>query len=160
VAQVVEERKKAEKRVGDLETELAEHVAKKLLADLALKATDSTPSSIHLHRLDDSSTALGFLSSIATVINNKAEEHLSSRPYLVILSSSPSAQTQSSVSTVLVVGSDDKAVKQAGDQLKAKLGVKGGGKGPRWSGKFIGVWKAVKEGATVAELLGDIQSQK
>ena len=34
---------------------------------------------------------------------------------------------------------------KVGDGLKARLGVKGGRKGPRWSGKSIGVWKESRE---------------
>ena len=79
-----------------------------------------------------------------------------SKPYLVVLSSSPSTQTTSSVSTVLLLGSDDAKVKLAGEGLKAKLGIKGGGKGPRWSGKFIGVWKENRENAGVVEVLHNI----
>lgn len=158
VVQVVDERKKAEKRVGELEGELAEYISKTLLADAASQASSGTSSIVHYHRTDDSSNPLGFLSSIATVIGNKSKELLPSRPYLFILSSSPSTQTQSSINTVLVVGGDDKVVKQAGDALKGKLGVKGGGKGPRWSGKFIGVWKAAREGTAIAEIIGDIQN--
>ena len=159
VSQVFDERRKAEKRVGELETELAEHIGKMLLGDVASQASGGACSATHYRRTDDSSNPLGFLSSIATVIGNKAGELLPSRPYLFVLSSSPSTQTQNSVSTILVVGGDDKVVKQAGDSLKSKLGVKGGGKGPRWSGKLIGVWKAAKEDAAIAELIGDIQSQ-
>ena len=159
VSQVVDERKKAEKRVGELEGELAEHIGKTLLTDAASQTSGGAYSATYYHRTDDSSNPLGFLSSIAAVIGNKAEELLPSRPYFFVLSSSPSTQTQNSISTVLVVGSDDKVVKQAGDALKGKLGVKGGGKGPRWSGKFIGVWKAAREGVAIAEIIGDIQSQ-
>jgi len=75
------------------------------------------------------------------------------KPYVVVLSSSPSTQTTNSVSTVLLLGSDDAKVKFAGEGLKAKLGVKGGGKGPRWSGKFVGIWKENRENAGVAEVL-------
>lgn len=159
VSQVVDERKKAEKRVGELEGELAEHIGKTLLAEATSQASGGASSPVHYHRTDDGSNPLGFLSSIATVIGNKAEELLPSRTYLFILSSSPSMQTQNSVSTVLVVGGDDKVVKQAGDALKGRLGVKGGGKGPRWSGKFIGVWKVGREGTAIAEIIGDIQNQ-
>ena len=37
--------------------------------------------------------------------------------------------------------------------ITAKLGVKGGGKGVRWSGKWTGVWKDEKEGVAVQEVL-------
>ena len=70
--------------------------------------------------------------------------------------SSPSAQTTTSTTVVLVFGSDDKLVKEVGEGLKAKLNVKGGGKGPRWSGKFTSVWKDAREGAVVESLLGGL----
>lgn len=73
-------------------------------------------------------------------------------PYIVVLSSSPSTQTATSTSTVLVFGLDEGKVKEAGDALKTKLNVKGGGKG-RWSGKFTGVWRE-KESRAVEEALG------
>ncbi|KAH9483046.1 Alanyl-tRNA editing protein Aarsd1 [Psilocybe cubensis] len=151
VSQVVDERKKAEKRVSDTEQELAEHIAR----DLATKISTSegSPFKFHLHRTDDTSNALGFLSSIAFALTAAAEP---SRPYVVVLSSSPTTQTASSVSTVLVLGTTDSSVKAAGDGLKSKLGVKGGGKGPRWSGKFTGVWKAGKEDVVVQEVLDSI----
>lgn len=160
LTQVVEERKRADKRVGDLEGELAEHIARSLL-DQSSKITTPEESTkcaaSHLHRIDDGTNALSFLSSIASSIANQAGQHLGGRPYLFVLSSSPSTQTQTSSSTVLVIGSDEKSVKQVGDALKAKLGIKGGGKGPRWSGKWTGVWKATKENAVIAEVLNDVQ---
>lgn len=75
-------------------------------------------------------------------------------PYIVVLSSSPSTQTATSTSTVLVFGSDEAKVKEVGDALKTKLNVKGGGKG-RWSGKFTGVWRE-KESRAVEEALGTL----
>ena len=154
VAQVVEERKKSEKRVVDIEIELAQQIAR----DLVTKITneDGVTFKYHSHRIDDSNNALGFLSSIAFAVTDmvattSALKNL--KPYVIVLSSSPSTQTTNSVSTVLLLGSDDAKVKVAGEGLKAKLGVKGGGKGPRWSGKFVGVWKENREDTGVAEVL-------
>ncbi|KAF5331677.1 hypothetical protein D9611_007716 [Ephemerocybe angulata] len=157
VSQVVEERKKVEKRVNDLEAELAEQIAKTVLADQATKAGEGLVAT-HLHRVEDSTNALGFLSSVASAVSSKAEKYLSSRPYLFVLSSTPSTQTQNTSSVVLVIGSDDKIVKQIGDALKVKVGIKGGGKGPRWSGKYTGVWKATKENTAIADVLNEMQS--
>ena len=76
------------------------------------------------------------------------------RAHLVVLSSSPAMQTAGTTTVVMVLGSDEARVRAAGDALKARLGVKGGGKGTRWSGKFTGVWREAKEGAVVDEILG------
>ncbi|KAH9900035.1 alanyl-tRNA synthetase domain-containing protein [Cubamyces lactineus] len=153
VQQVVDERKKATKRVEDLEAELAA-----VLADEFVNAPPREGGELvlHRHRTDDSANPLTFLSAISTAFVNKVAEKGSGVSYLVVLTSSPSAQTSTSTTVVLVIGSDDKKVKAAGDELKAKLNVKGGGKGPRWSGKFIGVWKDGREGATVASILGSL----
>ncbi|KAF9452507.1 ThrRS/AlaRS common domain-containing protein [Macrolepiota fuliginosa MF-IS2] len=162
VQQVVDERKKADKRVSDVESELAVMIGKGLIDEL-IKGTQETIEGVglwkkHLHRTDDSSNPLTFLSSIAFVISDEIKARAATTPYLIVLSSSPSAQTPNGLSTVLVVGSDDKRVKEAGDALKVKLGIKGGGKGPRWSGKFTGVWKDTKETVLVQEVLTAICS--
>lgn len=156
VSQVVDERKKAEKRVSDLEAELAEHIALGLLSQQTVnaKAAPSDHLVSHLHRTDDSGNSLGFLSAIASLLACKAEEKVDpTRRYLFVLSSSPSMQTPNTSNVVLVVGSDEQMVKVIGDALKTKVGVKGGGKGPRWSGKHIGVWKSAKEGVAISEIL-------
>jgi misacylated tRNA(Ala) deacylase len=153
---VVEERKKAEKRVEELEFELASRVAADLLKNLAEKKEDREIFSSSVHRTDDSSNALGFLSAIAfSFTNTLSISPVKDSPYLVVLSSSPSSQTATTMSVVLIFGSDDKRVKEAGEGIRAKLGVKGGGKGPRWSGKFVGVWKQSREEASIKEMLDD-----
>ncbi|KAI0772057.1 alanyl-tRNA synthetase domain-containing protein [Trametes elegans] len=154
VQQVVDERKKATKRVEDLEAELAATVAARLAA--APRRQDGEIV-LHEHRTDDSATALVFLSAISTAFVSKRAEGGGAAPYLLVLSSSPSTQTTGSTTVVLVFGSDDKKVKEVGDALKAKLNVKGGGKGPRWSGKFTGVWKEAREGASVADIINSLQ---
>lgn len=152
--QVVDERRKTEKRVNDVESELAGWIGKGLVKELLQDnpLADGLWKK-HLHRIDDSSNPLSFLTSITFAISDEIKAKEVTTPYLVILSSSPSAQTPNSLSTVLVFGSDDKSVKEAGDGLKGRLGIKGGGKGPKWSGKFIGVWKAAKEDIAVEEVL-------
>lgn len=154
VGQVIEERKKAEKRVSDTEQELAEHIARDIAQQIQSQQ-DGNLFKKHIHRIDDTTNALGFLSAIAFALSAAVPAGGAS-PYLVVLSSSPSTQTSTSVSTVLILGSDDAKVKAAGEGLKAKLGVKGGGKGPRWSGKFTGVWKPAREDTAVDEVLGGI----
>ena len=157
VTQVVEERKKTEKRLVDIEVELARHIARDLVAKIT--SEDGAIFKYHLHRIDDSNNALGFLSSIAFAVTDMVSTTSvpkNSKPYVVVLSSSPSAQTTNSVSTVLLLGSDDAKVKIAGEGLKAKLAVKGGGKGPRWSGKFVGVWRENRENAGIVEVLDSL----
>lgn len=144
--QVIEERRKAEKRVNDLEAELAELLSGQLV-NLA-EASDETRFVMHKHRNDDT---LGFLSAIAQGFTDQLSEN--SKPYLLVLSSSPTSQTSSSTSIVVIFGSEEKVVKEVGDALKAKIGVKGGGKGNKWSGKFTGVWKDLKEGAGIKGVL-------
>ncbi|KAI0921665.1 hypothetical protein AcW1_004427 [Taiwanofungus camphoratus] len=150
VEQVIDERKKAVRRVEDVETELAAAVARELVTIVSKKEHEAVQ---YRHRIDDSVNALGFLSSISTALMNEMASKPDSHSYLVILSSSPSAQTTSSTSVILVSGSDEKAVEEVGERLKSKLNVKGGGKGTRWSGKFTGVWKEGREGTLVEDIL-------
>ena len=147
VQQVVDERRRATKRVEDLETELAQAVAAELAA--AAPREDGRVA-LHRHRTDDSANALGFLSAISTAFAGKVGE---GKEFLIVLSSSPSAQATTSTTVVLVFGSNDKVVKEVGEALKSKLNVKGGGKGPRWSGKFTGVWKDTREGAVAEDII-------
>lgn len=157
VTQVVEERKKAEKRVTDIEQELAEHIAKGFVSQITNPESGNGLFKHHIHRTDDTGNTLGFLSAIAFslgAILPLAEEV--SRPYVIVLSSAPSTQTANSISTVLVLGSEDSKVKAVGEALKTKLSVKGGGKGPRWSGKYIGVWKENRENTGIEEILSNL----
>ncbi|PSR75032.1 hypothetical protein PHLCEN_2v9362 [Hermanssonia centrifuga] len=152
VEQVVEDRKRATKRVEDTESELASLLSKEMLRS-AGNGKDA-PIVLHNHRIDDTSNALGFLSSISTALINEITSLFTpGSQYLIVLSSSPSTQTSSSTTVVMIFGTDEKKVKEVGDSLKSKLGVKGGGKGTKWSGKFTGVWKGAREGATVEEAI-------
>lgn len=156
VEQVVEDRRRATKRVEDLEAELANVIAHGMVATALHGAQDNTkPVVLHKHREDDTSNPLGFLSSISSAFVSEIAAHAQPVSYLVVLSSSPSAQTVGSTSVVMVFGDDEKRVKAVGGLLKAKLGVKGGGKGTKWSGKFTGVWKASRESVLVDEALQD-----
>ncbi len=154
VQQIVDERKKVTKRVEDLEAELAASIASELAS---ATPTEGGATVLHRHRADDSTNTLGFLFAITTAFANKVGEKGGAPPYLLVLSSSPSMQSSTSTSVVLIFGSDDKKVKGVGDILKEKLNVKGGGKGTRWSGKFTGVWKSAREGAVVAAALNSLQ---
>jgi len=144
VDQVIDERKRAEKRVSDVEDELADHISKSVIDEMASKA-DGFLFTKHIHRIDDSRNALGFLSSIAFALTNFFSAKGAVKPFLIIFSSSPSTQTINSTTTILVLGSNDVQVKELGDKLKTTISVKGGGKGLRWSGKYLGIWKESKE---------------
>ncbi|CAL1701091.1 unnamed protein product [Somion occarium] len=152
VEQVIDERKKVSKRVEDLEAELASSIAR----DILKQAEDDTVV-LHQHRTDDASNPLGFLSAISTAfVNEVSSAETGPSSYLIVLTSSPSMQTATSTTIVMTFGNDEKKVKEAGDTIRANVGVKGGGKGTKWSGKFTGVWKDTKEGKAVAGILKDI----
>ena len=156
VSQVVEERKTAEKRVADLESQLTSIVAAELLHTMT-QGNEERPSA-HVHRNDD---PLVFLTAVASEFTRlwTTSEH-ASKKYLVVFTSSPTSQTTTSTTVVLVFGSEDASVKEVGETLKLKLGVKGGGKGPRWSGKWTGVWKPAKEGELVGTAVNGIPMER
>ncbi|EPT03626.1 hypothetical protein FOMPIDRAFT_1040376 [Fomitopsis schrenkii] len=147
VAQVVDERKRVGKRVDDVEAELAGLLARDLVGA-------GTGGAVHRHRTDDTANPLGFLNAISMAFAKEVAARQDGARYIVVLSSSPSTQTATSTSTVLIFGSDEVKVKEAGDVLKEKLNVKGGGKG-RWSGKFTGVWRE-KESRAIEEALATL----
>ncbi|KAK1224395.1 hypothetical protein PQX77_012691 [Marasmius sp. AFHP31] len=157
VSQIAEERKRAEKRVSDLESELAKAISDKMVSEAKQIPASSEQGLFkkYVQRTDDGGNSLGFLSAIAFAFSSSTAESASGR-YLIVLSSSPSSQTATSTTLVMVSGSDDALVKAAGEALKERLGVKGGGKGPRWSGKYTGVWRENKEGNAVESLLEDL----
>ncbi|KAG5639013.1 hypothetical protein H0H81_007921 [Sphagnurus paluster] len=139
VKQVVDERRKVEKRLNDVETELARVVAEDLIKEYRPQTANCNVYKKHIHRVDDSSNVLGFLSAVSITFTNLVAPD--AKQYLIVLTSSPSSQTTSSTTVVLLFGSSDRHVKKIGDGLKSKLGVKGGGKGLKWSGKYVGVWR-------------------
>ena len=136
----MDERKKADKRAQDVEGELATLLAEELVGELS--ASTQAVFKKHVHRIDDSNNVLGFLSSVCLLFSGKVKDRADSqKSYLLVLSSSPFAPSQAATNVIVVFGSEDELVKQTGESLKSKLGAKGGGKAPRWSGKTIGVWK-------------------
>ncbi|KAJ7228705.1 ThrRS/AlaRS common domain-containing protein [Mycena pura] len=153
VGQVIDDRKSATRRIEDVELELAKYIATDLIR--AIQDSDSVYKK-HVHRTDDSATALNFLTAISFAFSETVSKSGIEVPYVLVLTSSPSAQMTTNTNVVFVVGSEDKRVKEVGDALKTKLGVKGGGKGLKWSGKFVGVWKNGKEDAMVEEILGNV----
>lgn len=152
VEQVIEERKRAEKRVDNLESELAMHIARSTAEEI--NQSSGLVFVKHAHRVDDSTNSLGFLSAIATAFTGVAPAE---SQYLLILSSTPSSQSVTGTSVLLIIGSSEKHVKEAGGLVKDKLKVKGGGKGTRWSGKLTGVWKTGREHAVISDILQVIQ---
>ena len=159
VQQVVDERRRADKRVNDVESELAGCIGKGLVNEMIKDTRDGAGSwKKHLHRTDDSSNPLGFLSSIAFAISDDVKARGIVSSYLIVLSSSPSAQTPNSLNTILVTGPDEQKVKELGNMLKTKLGIRGGGKGSRWSGKLTGVWKDTIETVEVDRYLEGFDS--
>jgi misacylated tRNA(Ala) deacylase len=90
--------------------------------------------STRVHRNDD---PLAFLTAIASGSSPSsrvytASEHVP-KQHLVAFTSSPASQTATSTTPVLIFGSEDVRVKEVEEALKLRLGVKSGGKGPRWS---------------------------
>ncbi|KAJ7179204.1 ThrRS/AlaRS common domain-containing protein [Mycena filopes] len=150
VQQFVDERKNATRRIEEVELELAKYIATDLVREMQ---SVNGIFKKHLHRTDDSSTALSVLTAISSAFASMAGTEA---PYLVLLSSSPSVQTQTNTNVLFCFGSDDKHIKLVGDGLKTKLGVKGGGKGLKYSGKLIGLWKIAKEDVIVDEILDSI----
>lgn len=146
--QVIDERKRAEKRVDDLESELAKYIARGVIEEMG--QSSGSVFLKHVHRVDDSVNPLGFLSAVATAFTGAAG---ADSRYLLVLSSTPSAQSVTETSVLMILGSDEKQVKEAGGLLKEKLNVKGGGKGTRWSGKLTGVWRAGREDAVISDIL-------
>ncbi|KAJ7368257.1 ThrRS/AlaRS common domain-containing protein [Mycena albidolilacea] len=153
VQQVVDDRKSGTKRIEDVELELAKYIAADLSQDV--QGTDGLFKK-HVHRTDDSATALTFLTAISSAFSDALNKSGTEAPYLIVLSSSPSAQLPTNTNVVFILGSDDKRVKEVGDALKSKLGVKGGGKGLKWSGKFVGIWKNGKDDLLVEEILNSV----
>jgi len=144
VTQVVAERKRSEKRVEDLELQLAQFVAKELRAEIVSSSSGTFVK--HVHRADDT---LGFLNSVSSALAEVTT------PHVIVLSSSPTAQNATSTTILLVFGNDSGKVKEVGSALKNKLNAKGGGQG-KWSGKFTGVWLDHREGIAVDEVLSSV----
>lgn len=157
VSQVVDERKRADKRTESLELELASRIANDILTEFSGQNGTGELFVSYIHRIDDYNTALGLLSAISTsFVNALSTSQLVDRPYLIVLASSPPSQACTSITVFLIFGSDEKHVKEAGEDLKARLRVKGGGKGPKWSGKYVGVWKGSPEKLVVEDILESI----
>ncbi|KAH9077092.1 ThrRS/AlaRS common domain-containing protein [Lactarius deliciosus] len=151
VAVVVEESKRREKRVDDLERELAGVLGVRLAEEMAQwrAAGGEGEWAKFVSRVDDSPSAQPFLQAVTLAF----AAHLSGQGdtanrYTLLLVSSPSSQTSSSTTVVMVFGDEDKRVKAVGEET-----LKGGGKGTRWSGKFVGVWLGSREGKTALSVL-------
>ncbi|KAG7097007.1 hypothetical protein E1B28_004401 [Marasmius oreades] len=158
VAQIVEERKRAEKRINDLELELSMVISDSMVSEAInfFQGSEAGLFKKYMQRTDDAGSALSFLSSIAFSFSGSFSERSLAGRFLIVLSSSPSSQSATSTTLVMVFGSEDSLVKQVSDRLKTQLSVKGGGKGLRWSGKYTGVWKNSREGAGIVEMLTEV----
>jgi len=86
-------------------------------------------SSAHVHRNDDRLVSLTAVAS--EFIRLWTTSGHASKQYLVVFTSSPTSQTTTNTTIVLVFGSEDANVKEVGEILKLELGVKGGGIVPR-----------------------------
>ncbi|KAH9977702.1 ThrRS/AlaRS common domain-containing protein [Lactifluus volemus] len=150
VALVVDESKRREKRVDDLERELA-GVLGRQLAEEMVQWRDAGGEGEWVRcvsRTDDSPSAQTFLMAVtvAFAAARPAEQADAPHRYTFLLVSSPSSRTSSSTSIVMLFGNEEKRVKVVGDELKKQFKtLRGGGKGTRWSGKFVGVWLADRE---------------
>jgi len=154
VQQVVDERKTADKRVEELEREFAGSIANDLAQEQkAAMIGGGGPFVKHYHRTDDSPSVLSFLQSISSAFVTSVTSNKPEAEYVLVLTSSPSSQSGTSTTIVLLCGSDEKKVKTVGEGLKAQLSVKGGGKGQKWSGKRVGVWKESRESEVVNSIL-------
>ena len=158
VALVVEESKKREKRVDDLERELAGVLGRQLADEMARwRAAGGEGEWVrYVSRTDDSPTARTFLQAVtlAFEVHLPGQNDTAHHQFTLLLVSSPSSQTSSSTTVVMLFGSEENRVKGVGEELKRQFKtLKGGGKDTRWSGKFVGVWLADREGKTASGLL-------
>ncbi|KAI9467093.1 ThrRS/AlaRS common domain-containing protein [Lactarius psammicola] len=147
VAVVVEESKRREKRVDDLERELAGVLGVQLAENMAQwRAAGGEGEWVKfVSRTDDSPSAQPFLQAVTlTFAAHLSGQGGTANQYILLLVSSPSSQTSQSTTIVMVFGSEDKRVKAVGEEW---------GKGARWSGKFVGVWLANREEKIVSSLL-------
>lgn len=134
--QALDERRRADKRGDALMHELAGFIAGSL-----------NPRGAYVPRVDEGSGS--------ALLNAVAGRWETVDGALAVLVASPAIQTATSTSFVSLVGFDEGEVKKMGEALKA-LGIKGGGRGKRWSGKFTGVWLDKREGEGVKAALQEI----
>jgi len=155
---VVEESKRREKRVDDLERELAGSLGRQLVEEMAQWRAGGGEGEWTrcLSRTDDSQTARAFLHAVTLAFTAYVPKQADDTTcqFTLLLVSSPSSQTPSSTSVVMLFGAEENRVKAVSDELKKQFKtLKGGGKGSRWSGKFVGVWLVDREGKTASALL-------
>jgi len=157
IALIVDESKRREKRVEDLERELAGSLGCQLAEEMAQwRAAGGEGEWVKcLSRTDDSQTVRAFLQAVTLAFAAHVPEQAGTTcQFTLLLVSSPSSQTSSSTTVVMLFGAAENRIKAASDELKKQFKtLKGGGKGPRWSGKFVGVWLADREGKTASALL-------
>ncbi|TFY72997.1 hypothetical protein EVG20_g42 [Dentipellis fragilis] len=155
IALVLDESKKREKRVDEVERELADHIGRQLVEEMIQWRSEGGEGewTKYIGRTDDSPTALTLLQAITFAFIAHLPSD-STHQYTLLLTSSPSSQTTTSTTVCMLLGSDDKRVKETGDVLKKQFSsLKGGGRGARWSGKSVGVWLADREGKAASSVL-------
>lgn len=149
VALVVDESKRREKRIDDVERELARTLGRELVDEMLKWRADGGEGewTRHVARTDDTAGALPFLQAITFAMQDLLPKDGTAPAYTLLLTSTPSSQTATATTVVMLFGSSDARVKQVGEALKAQFkSLKGGGKGTRWSGKNTGVWLHEREG--------------
>jgi misacylated tRNA(Ala) deacylase len=153
VTLVVEESKRREKRVEDLERELAGSLGRQLAEEMVRWRAGGGEGEWArcVSRTDDSQTARTFLQAVTLAFAAHVPEQAQ---FTLLLVSSPSSLTSSSTSVVMLFGAEENRVKAVSDELKKQFNtLRGGGKGSRWSGKFVGVWLADREAKVAFALL-------
>jgi misacylated tRNA(Ala) deacylase len=153
VALVVNESKRRDKRIEDIERELARTLARELVGEMRRWRADGGQGEWvrHIARVDDTAGALPFLQAITFMFQDLVASDATAVPHTLLLTSTQSSQTQATTTVVVVFGSDDARVKRVGEALKVQFKtLKGGGKGVRWSGKATGVWMHEREGKAAA----------
>ncbi|KAI0036735.1 ThrRS/AlaRS common domain-containing protein [Vararia minispora EC-137] len=151
VTLAVDENKRREKRIEDIERELAQTIGASLIEEMLRWRTEGGEGewTRYIGRVDDEAGAHGFLQAITFAFKDLLPKD--APPYTLLLTSSPSSPTQTSTTVVMIFGSDDIRVKKVGEALKAQFKtLKGGGKGARWSGKATGVWLNERDGKMAA----------
>ncbi|KAI0307089.1 hypothetical protein B0F90DRAFT_1622851 [Multifurca ochricompacta] len=163
VALLVDESKRREKRIDDLERELAGILGRQLAEEMVQwRIAGGEGEWVRcVNRIDDSPTAQAFLQAITLAFTAHLKEQTDMIcQHTLLLLSSPSSQTASSTTVVMLFGGEEKRVKAVGDELKKQFKtLKGGGKGTRWSGKFLGVWLTDREGKAASTLLSQSQAR-
>jgi misacylated tRNA(Ala) deacylase len=152
--QEVQQRTRANKRVEAVEEELGALIADKILREADETAKSGSLFRKYLSRTDDSPNPLGVVNAIVKAFSRSVALEETRRPHLVVISSSPSVPNSSATTVLVAFGSEERMIKDLGDQLR-QIGVKGGGSGSRFNGKAVG-WKDSVDGQRLQRILEEI----